>query len=526
MSGIAPLNFIKTIPNAILTTAQSSLGTSTRLTPSSSSSGVVQDNNENLNENENDNNNNSILQFGKQLFQFMDKDRDGKVSLSEWKEAVSKKTKFVESLGALAPSNPNENEPTKPDMKRGIGLSFGHPSWDLVQCMLLGIQRAILMDLAGGGADNKSKKAENDGSAGPMVNPVKIFRALSSSGLERSTAKAPTEFSLKRTFSLVDGERDGWTFIDYAPYVFQQLRRVFGVNEKEYLFSLGPGKIFGNLLLGNMAGLEEVMNSGRSGSFLYRSLDGKYLIKTLPTEEKKFFRQKLPDYFSYVLHHRGTLLTRFLGLHQMVKQGTRRTYSFVVMANVLDTPLKIHQLYDLKGSTVNRSVKEDEDVSVARKDNDFQRKLFLGPRREAFVSQIESDCLWMESHGICDYSLLVGIHIEANNNKNNNTTISLNSASSAPAVMIGQRAQTGASSSSTNESISLRTGGIRAQTEQGEEKNEIYFIGIIDILTIYNFKKKSEHTLKSFFHDATQISAVPPAPYRERFVNYVKTIIV
>jgi hypothetical protein len=35
---------------------------------------------------------------------------------------------------------------------------------------------------------------------------------------------------------------------------------------------------------------------------------------------------------------------------------------------------------------------KDEMGSVAQKDNDFQRKLQLGPLAPTFVAQIESDC--------------------------------------------------------------------------------------------------------------------------------------
>lgn len=44
---------------------------------------------------------------------------------------------------------------------------------------------------------------------------------------------------------------------------------------------------------------------------------------------------------------------------------------------------------------MNRSVRlgeKDEMGSVAQKDNDFQRKLQLGPLAPTFVAQIESDC--------------------------------------------------------------------------------------------------------------------------------------
>lgn len=41
----------------------------------------------------------------------------------------------------------------------------------------------------------------------------------------------------------------------------------------------------------------------------------------------------------------------------------------------------------------------------------------------------------------------------------------------------------------------------------GESGGEVYWLGLIDILTTYSFKKKSEHTLKSIFHDSVPASA-------------------
>ena len=65
--------------------------------------------------------------------------------------------------------------------------------------------------------------------------------------------------------------------------------------------ALGPERLFASLLTGSLSALEEIVSSGRSGSFLYRSVDGRYLIKTLPPEEKSFFRQILPSYFDVLL---------------------------------------------------------------------------------------------------------------------------------------------------------------------------------------------------------------------------------
>lgn len=41
-------------------------------------------------------------------------------------------------------------------------------------------------------------------------------------------------------------------------------------------------------------------------------------------------------------------------------------------------------------------------------------------------------------------------------------------------------------------------GGFRSTDEENELTDKLYFLGIIDILTPYNFVKKAEHFFKSF----------------------------
>lgn len=41
-------------------------------------------------------------------------------------------------------------------------------------------------------------------------------------------------------------------------------------------------------------------------------------------------------------------------------------------------------------------------------------------------------------------------------------------------------------------------GGFRSTNEMDETTDKVYFIGVIDILTPYNYVKKTEHFLKSF----------------------------
>jgi len=267
------------------------------------------------------------------------------------------------------------------------------------------------------------------------------------------------------------------------------------------MFSLGPEKVLGNILLGNLDALCEMVSSGRSGSFFFKSNDGKYLIKTLPADEHYLLQRILPSYLEHFTGNPNTLLTRFFGLHSM-KCGSEKDIYFVVMGNLFDSPLKIHEQYDLKGSTIGRHVDVDDsqDLSdIALKDNDFTRRIILGPGRKGqLLEQIEKDIRWLEKHQICDYSFLLGFHFLSEEEK-----LSL------PAVI-------------DSRNLGRNTyGGIIS-----EDRNAIYFMGIIDTLTLYNIKKMTERLTKRLLgNDANQISAIDPSRYRIRFLHYVNSII-
>lgn len=58
-------------------------------------------------------------------------------------------------------------------------------------------------------------------------------------------------------------------FIDYAPFVFQNLREHFGIRNEDYVHSIGPGNMLSNLMLGSLSSLSELGSEGKSGSFFY-----------------------------------------------------------------------------------------------------------------------------------------------------------------------------------------------------------------------------------------------------------------
>ena len=66
-------------------------------------------------------------------------------------------------------------------------------------------------------------------------------------------------------------------------------------------------------------------------------------------------------------------------------------------------------------------------------------------------------------------------------------------------------------------------GGVQGMDAAGRATDEVYFMGIIDVLQQYDLRKMGETVLKSLLQPATAagISAVPPATYAARFVSFL-----
>ena len=70
-----------------------------------------------------------------------------------------------------------------------------------------------------------------------------------------------------------------------------------------------------------------------------------------------------------------------------------------------------------------------------------------------------------------------------------------------------------------------RDHGVQSRLADGSKGNEVYFVGVIDILQQYNALKRAETFFKSFKYDSRQISAVDPKWYAKRFVDFAASHI-
>ncbi|KYQ88527.1 ankyrin repeat-containing protein [Tieghemostelium lacteum] len=460
--------------------------------------------------NSNSNSTSSLLSVKNNNSSILDQEINfsAKILFKDYKRAIVKNKLFIQSLGLVSEdctmensesdviqrNNKQQNNNISQSLKwiniEGKEITLGHENWETMQCIMIGIRRAI---------------------GESITLPTRALK--------------PKDFDVISEFKY-----NGWLFRDFAPLPFKRIRDKLEIDTKFFMFTLGPEKIFGNLLLGNLSVLCEVMSSGRSGSMFFRSNEGRYLIKTIPPNEETVLKTILPTYVQHIYKYPNTLLTRVLGCYNIVLKS--KDLKFIVMNNLFYTPLPIHEKYDLKGSTIGRHVElppgsdsssnELKIAEIALKDLDFKRKLNIGPTLKApLLEQIEHDTKFLESHNICDYSLLVGVH-----RIDEHSPLAL-SVENGGLIGSYDKDEFDLLDEGFFKKISGKTslfqqyyGGILSL-----DKREVYFISIIDTFTTWDFRKKYENMLKSIVHDSTQISAINPFSYRKRFQKLISTIV-
>jgi 1-phosphatidylinositol-4-phosphate 5-kinase len=415
-----------------------------------------------------------------------------------------------------------------------LAVHFGHENWNMVLSMMIGIRVSV----------------------GRVKHEV--VRELQ-----------PVDFIMKEKFSIIPrlanifdsavSKRVAVTrFVDYAPLVFERIRAGFGIQHEEYLKSVGPEQLLGNMILGNLSSLSELSSEGKSGAFFYYTADGKYMMKTVSAKEHVLLKKMLHGYYQHIQQNPGTLICRFLGLHclriqkrhqragKSYRKSTQKLY-FVVMGNMFNTPFDIKRRYDLKGSWVGRSTSpEDYDPSTALKDVDFTKAsetIDVGPdRRTEIVAQIARDSEFLRGHNIIDYSLLLGIcelcsasSEESSPRAHARAEIAMTHQPTFGAGQEGEGDVDGAGNHVSYGSEFDRADKVRSSVpvhkrDRGgmlsSDKKSLYFIGIIDILTPYDNAKRAETFVKALYNDSKGVSCCPPAMYSDRFVGFMRRAFV
>ena len=431
---------------------------------------------------------------------------------------IQQKEKFKQNLKKDLPKNIH-------DKKKVVFLN--NPNWNIVTTMITGISKSINITL-----DDK-------------------FHLLS---------KYDFKFHNKIEMEAVYGTTfKKCKFKDYAPYVFQNIRKQYGITNESYIQSIGINT-FRNAFFDKLYLMLSETSTGKSGSFFFHTSDGKYMIKTIKKTEFNKLMSHLGSYHKFLLKNSNTFLPKYFGLHQIkcIKAG-RVIYDIyiVVMNNVfnMDNPGLIKNKYDLKGSRYKRFTEaEDIKKGAAKKDLNFLEddiKLkFTKGIKENLMRQFEIDSDFLSRHKIIDYSLLLGIisknddirstlkKIESNKILNNEINEFNNNKKgffkNNTEEMDDDEKKFFENKDQIISNDNIINNKYKEFFDEDEKKNLNYFessngkvrfyMGIIDTLTHFGVLKKSEYLSKRVFQGKT-ISCLPPKDYKERFVSFLDSII-
>jgi len=291
----------------------------------------------------------------------------------------------------------------------------------------------------------------------------------------------------------VDGEMA--QLEEYEGMLYSAVRNVFGIVEKEYeavLCETGKGS--------DKTGFRHIGVGGaasKSSSWFLVVGDMRYILKTCSMEEADLMLEILPSYLLHVRNQACTLLPRFYGLYRL-QIGEGSGTCFFVMNNVFAARHPVIAKFDIKGSTKGRFATEKEKAKgqmATLKDLDLLRlgrPLVFADGEDShanIIEAVDADTSWLASHGLLDYSMMVGLGIRGDEEES-----------------LGRHIVHAESL------VVLRPG----------DPNLMYF-GIIDILTRFTCRKKVEAYLGKVLCMG-DISCKRPDEYAARFRRFLRHI--
>ncbi|KAM8913314.1 phosphatidylinositol 5-phosphate 4-kinase type-2 gamma-like isoform 3-T4 [Spinachia spinachia] len=322
-------------------------------------------------------------------------------------------------------------------------------------------------------------------------------------------------------------------FKDYCPQVFRNLREHFGIEDQDYQVSLARS-----------TPIKE--EEGQGGKLLLASYDRTLVVKEICSEEVEEMHHILSEYHQHIVTcHGSTLLPQFLAMYRVTVES-EDTY-LLVMRNMFSCRLHVHRKYDLKGSLLSReaSFKEKVKELPTYKDVDFRnnmQKVYVSDEeKEKIVERLNRDIEFLVRMRIMDYSLLLGIHnVERAERQEEEEEAEEEMESFSEEEEEEGNSLAPAPASNSPEGIGGYMNSFKPmgpgefdpyvdvyaiQSAIGAPQREVYFMGLIDVLTQYDTKKKAAHAAKAVKHGAgAEISTVHPEQYAKRFREFITKI--
>ena len=353
-----------------------------------------------------------------------------------------------------------------------------------------------------------------------------------------------------QTVYLGNEKEETYLLKEFGGVIFNNIRLYFGISKENFIKSISPQDFITELMISSQTIFEELCSTGKSGSLLYYTRDGEFIVKTISKKEYKFLKTMLGEYYFYMRENPISFLPKLLGCYVLQRKSKKKISDIyiIVMTNVFSTTHNIDIRFDLKGSKIGRKVltgtlKDKQffrNGDMALKDLDFDEfgeKVNVGEKREVILEQFKKDIEFLEFINSNDYSLLLGIHYIKNNDKIDLlrlSTIKTNEEKKDDKhshSMFSNVYETESNNTFFNENAKRlnKYKSIYDLDDLGilsKNHKRIYYFGIIDILTEYGCQKHIEYFFKSIIYCSNNMSCIPPLYYKNRFFNYLKTIFV
>uniref|UniRef100_A0A8C7W0R5 Phosphatidylinositol-4-phosphate 5-kinase-like 1 n=1 Tax=Oncorhynchus mykiss TaxID=8022 RepID=A0A8C7W0R5_ONCMY len=295
----------------------------------------------------------------------------------------------------------------------------------------------------------------------------------------------------------------------FAGPVFVSLRRSLGMTEKEYQHSLSNDGSY----------LQFISNSKSKADFFLTN-DKRFFLKTQNKREVQFLLSNLRIYMEHLEKYPHSLLVKFLGKTQdsdlIVHWPAGKCKYFIVMQSVFYPDDRINARYDIKGCEVSRwtdPAPEGSQVIVVLKDLNFEGQyITLGKdqHRPWLLRQVEIDTSFLQRLNVLDYSLLVAHQPLHQDERHQCLSFPVGTVTDSMELQDFQ---------AQNRRL---LPNFRNPLHVIDGPEHRYFVGIIDIFTVYSFKKRLEHWWKRLRHPGQAFSTVSPPAYCHRLCQWVQ----
>lgn len=165
---------------------------------------------------------------------------------------------------------------------------------------------------------------------------------------------------------------------------------------------------------------------GKTKSIFLKTLDNRFIIKSLQEVELKAFTKFAPDYFNFMshtlFHGVPSVIAKMFGLFQVIIKnpvtGMDFSYYLLVMENLFyeHNP---NRRFDLKGSMRNRKIEPTGQSDEVLLDENLVETIFESPlfvrehHRKLLQASVWNDTLWLCKQNVMDYSLMAGFDDDA-----------------------------------------------------------------------------------------------------------------